>query len=196
MASRSLVRGIVIAVFLAIASVTGVILFKLYERTSGGDALIGGPFNLTDQYGHQVSDLDLRGQYLLIYFGYTYCPDACPTALGVITAALDKLGEKANRVTPILITVDPARDTQDLLKEYASSFHPRLLALRGSDAQISAVAKEYRVYFGKAKGADDENYLVDHTTLIYLMGPDGKYVTHFGIEVSVDDFVAALDKLL
>ena len=198
MASRRLIRTILIATFVGVAAITGAILFKLYERSIGaGESLVGGPFTLTDQNGRQVSDTDLRGQFLLVYFGFTFCPDACPTALGVMSAAIDKLGGKGARVTPVLITVDPARDTQEILKDYAANFHPRLLALRGSDEQTQAVAREYRVYYAKAEGASDpESYLVDHTTLIYLMGPDGKYLAHFGVQATPDDLVAELAKHL
>jgi protein SCO1/2 len=197
MASRRLIRIILMAAFVAVAAVSGTILFKLYERSQGvGEALIGGPFQLTDQNGRRVSDADFRGRFLLIYFGFTYCPDACPTALGVMSAAIDKLGEAGQRVTPILITVDPARDTQEVLRDYAASFHPRLVALRGSEAETAAVAKAYRIYFGKAEGGDSENYLVDHTTLIYLMGPDGKYLAHFGPQATPDDLVAQIGKYL
>jgi len=198
MASRRVIRTILIATLVGVAAISGAILFKLYERSTGvGEALVGGPFALTDQNGRRVSDTDLRGQFLLVYFGFTFCPDACPTALGVMSAAIDKLGEKGARVTPILITVDPERDTQEVLKDYAASFHPRLLALRGNAEQTQAVAREYRVYFAKAEGAGDpDSYLVDHTTLIYLMGPDGKYLAHFGVQATPDDLVAELAKHL
>ncbi len=192
-----LIRGILLATMLAVVAVSGAILFKLYVRTTGqGMALVGGPFTLTDQSGRRVADTDLSGQLLLVYFGYTYCPDACPTALGIMSAAIDKLGAEGDRVTPVLITLDPARDTQEVLADFAASFHPRLLALRGTDTEIAAAAKAYRVYFAKAEGGDGENYLVDHTTLIYLMGPDGAYLAHFGIEATPDDLVAELGKHL
>ncbi len=142
---------------------------------------IGGPFSLVDQDGNGVTDMDFRGQYLLIYFGYTYCPDVCPTSLTDMSDALEELGDEASKVTPILITIDPARDTPEHLKEYASFFHPRLRALTGTREQISAAAKAYRVYFNKTKqaGAGPDDYLMDHSSAIYLMGPDGDFRSHF-----------------
>lgn len=142
---------------------------------------IGGDFTLVDQEGNTVTNMDFRGQYLLIYFGYTYCPDVCPTSLTDMSDALEKLDSYAAKVTPILITIDPARDTPEHLKEYASFFHPQLRALTGSLEQIAAVAKAYRVYFSKtnqSKSADDD-YLMDHSSVIYLMGPDGTFLSHF-----------------
>ena len=142
---------------------------------------IGGPFSLVDQEGNAVTDMDFRGQYMLIYFGYTYCPDVCPTSLTDISDALERLGDLADKVTPILITIDPGRDTPEHLKEYASFFHPSLRALTGTREQIASVAKAYRVYFNKAKREDStaEDYFMDHSSAIYLMGPDGTFRAHF-----------------
>lgn len=146
-----------------------------------GTPTIGGPFSLVDQDGKAVTDRDFRGQYLLIYFGYTYCPDVCPTALTDMSDALDLLGEAAAKVTPVLITIDPARDTPEHLKEYAAYFHPRLRALTGSAEQVAAIAKAYRVYYAKAEQDDatEDDYLMDHSSVIYLMGPDGVFRVHF-----------------
>ena len=154
---------------------------KSENTKSGTTASIGGPFRLVDQEGITVTDIDFRGQYLLIYFGYTYCPDVCPTSLTDITDTLTLLGDGAAKVTPILITIDPKRDTSEQLKEYASFFHPRLRALTGTPEQIAAVAKAYRVYFNKAKqeNATSDDYLMDHSSAIYLMGPDGTFLSHF-----------------
>lgn len=152
---------------------------------SVGQAFIGGPFHLTDQDGRQRTDADFRGRYMLIYFGYTSCPDVCPTTLQTITNAMAKLGGDAVKVTPIFITVDPARDTPAVMKAYAANFDPRLIALTGSDAEIAAVAKAYRIYY--AKVGEGANYSMDHSSIVYLMGPDGKYLGHFGMDATADD---------
>ena len=142
---------------------------------------MGGSFSLINQYGKKVTDKDFLGGYSLIFFGYTYCPDVCPTALTSVSDALNKLGELGEKITPIFITIDPIRDTVDHLKEYASFFHPRLVALTGTEGEIKAVAKKYRVYYAKAKEnkEDPEDYLMDHSAITYLMGPNGKFVAHF-----------------
>jgi cytochrome oxidase Cu insertion factor (SCO1/SenC/PrrC family) len=142
---------------------------------------IGGPFTLVDQIGKTVRNKDLKGRLLLIYFGYTFCPDVCPTALTTMVEALYLLGTKAGDITPVFITVDPKRDTPEQLAMYAQHFHPRLLALTGSSEQIAKVAKDYRVYYAKAEedGADADAYLMDHTSITYLMNRDGTFLLHF-----------------
>ena len=142
---------------------------------------IGGPFTLIDQNGKPTTDLDFKGRYMLVYFGYTYCPDICPNSLTTMSDALDILGEDANNVTPILISFDPARDTPEYLKEYASYFHPRLKALTGTPEQIASVTKAYRVYYAKVikEDAEPEDYLMNHSSATYLMGPNGAFLLHF-----------------
>jgi protein SCO1 len=159
-----------------------------------GAAAIGGPFKLTDQNGKPRSDADFRGGYTLVFFGYTNCPDVCPTTLQTLTDAMTDLGPKADKVTPVFITVDPERDTAKALKDYAANFTPRLVMLTGSPADIAAVAKEYRVYYAKA--GEGPNYAMDHTALIYLMGPDGTYVTHYAPQATADDIAKDLSKRL
>lgn len=142
---------------------------------------VGGPFELVDHEGRRVTEADYRGRHMLIYFGYTYCPDICPTELQVISEAVDLLGPDAPKVQPIFITVDPARDTVDALAQYRTHFHPSLAALTGTEAQIDQAAKAYRVYYAKAKADESNDYLMDHSSFIYLMGPDGTYLTHFAV---------------
>jgi len=146
-----------------------------------GIASIGGPFTLTDHTGKNVTEQDFRGKFLLVMFGYTYCPDICPTTLSTMSDAMDLLGDEAGRVTPVFITIDPERDSVDQLKEYVTYFHPRLVALTGSAEQIKAVARVYRVYYAKAaeNKEDAEDYQMDHSSISYLMGPDGKFIAHF-----------------
>ena len=151
-------------------------------------ARLGGRFKLVDQQGHTRTDAGFRGQLMLIYFGYTYCPDVCPTSLQTMTEALDSLGESGNLVRPIFITIDPARDTVEVMHEYAANFHPRLVALTGTEAAIAEAAKAYRVYYARAEDSgDDDDYLVDHTGFIYLMGVDGRYLKHFSHTATIEE---------
>jgi protein SCO1/2 len=152
---------------------------------------VGGPFALVAHSGETVSEATYRGSFMLVFFGYTFCPDVCPTELLVMSRALDLLGDKAEAVQPLFVTVDPERDTAAVLADYVVNFHPRLVGLTGSPAQIAAVAEAYRAYYakaplppsggsedagdGKTAGAKTEDYLMDHSAFVYLMGPDGEY---------------------
>lgn len=140
---------------------------------------IGGSFSLTDHTGKAVSDSDFRGRLMLVFFGYGYCPDICPTELQNIAVALDALGQDAAAVQPLFITVDPERDTVEFLADYVANFHPRLLGLTGQKAQTGAAAKAYRVYHARADGQSGAGYLVDHSAFTYLMSRDGAYLTMF-----------------
>jgi cytochrome oxidase Cu insertion factor (SCO1/SenC/PrrC family) len=162
-----------------------------------GQALIGGPFTLIDHTGKRVTDQDFRGRNMLVFFGFTLCPDVCPSALQVVSAALDKLGPKADRFVPILITVDPEHDTPTQLASYVESFHPRLVGLTGTPAEIETVVKAYRVYVRKVSDPKSTaGYTIDHTSLIYVMGPDGAYRTHFAHTTNADAMAERLAKLL
>jgi protein SCO1/2 len=143
-----------------------------------GEAAIGGPFELVDTHGAVRSDSEFRGRYMLVFFGYTHCPDVCPTTLFDLTQALEQLGAAADKIQPIFITIDPLRDTPDAIGAYLENFHPAFIGLTGTRQQLAAVERLYAVY-AKAAGpeAKDGAYLVDHTALAYLMGPDGKFRT-------------------
>jgi len=151
--------------------------------TAGNDfpVAFGGPFTLIDQDGRTRTDQDFRGRFLLVYFGYTSCPDICPTGLQTVSAALDLLGDDGGRVQPVFISVDPARDRPGVLKEYVSHFHPRLIGLGGSEQQVRRAARAYRIHRGKVvvPGEPKQDYLVSHTPTAFLMGPDGQFVTLF-----------------
>jgi protein SCO1/2 len=188
-----------LALLLAVAAVALVYTpwgRALWERGGAGvgTALIGGPFHLTDQEGRVRTEADFQGRYLLVFFGYTNCPDVCPTTLQTLTDAMARLGPRAAKVTPLFITIDPERDTPAALKDYAANFYSGLVALTGSPEEIAAVAKEYRVYY--AKSGEGPNYGMDHTALIYLMGPDGAYVSHFAPQATADDIAQDLEKRL
>ena len=181
--NRNTRLGLVFAAALAL-TVGGIAATALLQDQRGvavstGKALVGGPFTLTSQSGTRVSDSDFRGRYMLVAFGYTFCPDVCPAELQVMSAALDELGPKAERVQPLFITIDPERDTADVLKDYVPNFHADFIGLTGTASEIADVARAYRVYYAKAKDSGATDYLMDHSSIIYLMGPDGSFVKHF-----------------
>jgi protein SCO1/2 len=149
---------------------------ELIEGLLSGRAPVGGPFELTDQTGHRRTDADFQGKLVLLYFGYTFCPDVCPTELQSISLALDELGAAADAVQPLFITVDPGRDTPAQLADFVSSFHPRLIGLTGSLAEIRKTAIAYRTFFAKSGATTADDYSVDHTGFIYLLGKDGRYL--------------------
>jgi protein SCO1/2 len=183
---------------LLIAALVGGLLWHESETVPGlgrtvvtGQAQVGGPFRLTDQTGKSVSDRDFRGRYMLIYFGYSFCPDICPTTLQVMADAIGKLGDKAARITPVFITIDPERDTPKVLKEYMNAFGPNFVGLTGSAAAIKDVEKKYRVYAEK-KPLKGGNYGMDHSSVLYLMGPDGRLVTYYDEAISPDNLAKEL----
>jgi protein SCO1/2 len=179
---------------IALAAVIGGLLSYAGDRSTGvsqGTAAIGGPFALTDQNGAPRTDKDFRGQYLLIYFGYTFCPDVCPTTLSVMGDAMDKLGPLSERVTPVFVTVDPARDTPKVLKAYLKSFGPRFVGLTGSAEAIAKISREYAVYAAK-QPLQGGGYAMTHSNTIYLMGPNGKFLTHYDEAIGPDALAAKL----
>jgi protein SCO1/2 len=186
----------IIGVALALAILPGPREQITRALPSTGKALVGGPFTLVDHTGKTVTDKDFRGRYMLVYFGFTNCPDVCPSGLQVIAAALEKAGAKADQVTPIFITVDPERDTPEQLASYVSSFHPRLVGLTGSQEQIAAALKAYRVYAKKVEDPKSTaGFTYDHTSIIYLMDRNGDYLANFTHATSVDRIAERLAKL-
>ncbi|MBM3610157.1 MAG: SCO family protein [Alphaproteobacteria bacterium] len=141
-------------------------------------ATIGGPFSLKDTKGNRVTSNHFQGKYLLVYFGYTFCPDICPTALDNMTEALSLLGSDAVKIQPLFITVDPKRDTESQLESYMKNFHPSFKALTGSEEDIKNAMTAYKVYASVVEGSTPE-YLVDHSSIVYLMDPGGQFMTHF-----------------
>lgn len=174
-----LAAGVLTAVLIAIVP-DGSAPSKTAGQPSTGRAFIGGPFTLTDGSGKTVTEKDFAGKPMLVFFGFTNCPDVCPAGLQVLAAALDRLGDKASGVTPLFITVDPERDTPELVGKYAKSFHPQIIGLSGTPEQVAGAVKAYRVYARKqpseSGGAD---YNMDHSSFFYLMDASGAYVKHF-----------------
>ena len=173
-------------------------MFPLPEPTVSGKALIGGPFSLIDGTGKRVTEQTYRGRYMLVFFGFTSCPDVCPAGLQLMSAALEKIGPKADRITPLFITLDPERDTPEKVASFVKNFNPRIVGLSGTPDDIAKVAKAYRVYYQKVptEGGAPGNYSLDHSSIIYLMDPKGEYVTHFTPTTTVEQLTAKLDKSL
>jgi protein SCO1/2 len=165
----------------------------LGQTVETGTATIGGPFTLTDQDGKTRTPADFRGRFLLIYFGYSFCPDVCPTTLAEMGAALDNLGPKKSRVVPLFITIDPERDTPKVLKGYMRSFGSNFAGLTGTMKEIEQVTREYHVYI-KKRPLPGGSYSMDHSGVIYLMGPDGKFVTYYEDELGPDKIADDLRK--
>jgi len=158
-------------------------------------AAIGGPFKLTDENGQAVSDQDLHGRPFLVFFGFTHCPDVCPTTLFEVSEILRALGRDADRTRALFITVDPERDTPSVMKDYLSSFDPHLSGLSGDPAAIAAIAKGYRVYYKKVL-LDQGGYTMDHTATVYLMDKDGRFVSPFSLKRTAEAAAADLRRYL
>ena len=174
----------------------GVILFTTHYRgTALGPSAIGGPFKLIDQSGQPITDQDMKGRPFLVFFGYTHCPDICPTALFEMSEVLRVLGNDADRIGALFITVDPERDTPAIMKDYLSSFDPRLRGATGDTQAIDAVVKAYRVYAKKVP-TDKGDYSMDHTALVYLMDKQGRFVAPFSLKRRPEDAAADLRRYL
>src|SRR3984893_17145797 len=193
-----LVAAVLAALVILGAGVFLALTLRDNPRGAAGTVLasaIGGPFRLTDQNGKTVTDADLKGKWSLVYFGYTHCPDACPTALNDLAIALDQLGPKREAVRAVFITVDPERDTPEVLKDYVTSFDAPILALSGSPEEIARAAKVYRVYYAKhpEPGGD---YSMDHSSVIYVMDPEGRFTASFTHQSTPEEIAERLKKLL
>ena len=190
-ASRLLV--LFTAFFAGLVLCLGITLFVGGRGTGTGAiqaAAIGGPFQLTDQAGHSFSDQNLKGKTFLVFFGFTHCPDVCPTTLFEISEIMRKLGPQADRTAALFISVDPERDTPEAMRDYLASFDPHVHGLTGDAAALAAVAKAYRVYYKKVP-LDGGDYTMDHTAIVYLMDKDGRFVSPFNMKRTAD--VAAED---
>lgn len=197
--SRYILIAVAFAGVLVVAAgvLLGIILSE-GPRGAAGTAMasaIGGPFKLVDQNGKTVTDADLKGKWHLVFFGYTHCPDACPTALNEMALALDQLGGKKSSVGVFFISVDPERDTPAVLKDYLASFDAPVTGLTGTPQEVAQAAKDYRVYYAKHPRADG-GYDMDHSAVIYIMDPQGRFTATFTPDASSDDMAKRLEKLL
>lgn len=194
----SATRPLVIATAFAASLIVGLlIMFWAMGGLSkvAQPAAIGGPFQLTDQNGKAVTDKSLKGKPTLIFFGYTHCPDVCPTSLFEISEVLRVMGKDADKVNAVFISVDPERDTPATMKDYLSSFDPHLEGLSGDPAETAKVISSYRVYAKKVPTKDGD-YTMDHTALIYLMDRDGRFVSPFNLKRTPEEAAADLKKYL
>ena len=158
---------------------------------------IGGAFTLTNHKGERVTEKDFLGGHTLVYFGFTYCPDVCPTELQVMSDAMGKLGAKAEKVTPLFFSVDPERDTVEQMAAYVPNFHERLVGLTGTADEVKTAAKAYKVYYRKVDDKNsDAGYTVDHSSIVFLMSPEGEYVAHFAHGTSPDAMAKTIAKHL
>lgn len=167
-----------------------------HEEAAPSKPAIGGAFSLVDQNSAPYTEENLKGKYSLVFFGFTHCPDMCPMALSNITNALElMLPEHAERITPVLISVDPKRDTPEVLKEYAAGFHPSLVALTGSQEQVNEAAATFKVYHQVADPSV-KDYMVNHSGFIYLMDTDGEYVKHFSHTTPPEEMAVELEQIV
>ncbi|HLF24419.1 MAG TPA: SCO family protein [Burkholderiales bacterium] len=156
---------------------------------------VGGPFRLLDHNGHVVTDATFKGRPFLVFFGFTHCPDICPTALFEMSEVLKRLGSDANKTAALFISVDPERDTPEKLRDYVSSFHPRVFGLTGTPAEIEAVTRVYRAYARKVP-LDGGGYTMDHSAIVYLMDKDGRFIAPFNLKRSAEQAAADLKRRL
>jgi cytochrome oxidase Cu insertion factor (SCO1/SenC/PrrC family) len=169
----------IVTLLLAFA-IGGYALWSAPKLGGSGVALVGGPFTMVNHKGETVTEKNFLGRPMLLFFGFTYCPDICPTELQVMTTALANMGEAGKDIQPILVTIDPARDTPEALASYVTNFSDKLVGLTGTPEQVKHMAQIYRVHYEKRENkADPSAYLMDHSAFIFLMGTDGKFIKHF-----------------
>jgi protein SCO1/2 len=193
------ISGLLMLIAVSIAIVAVKVIDEGPSETGGliGQPTVGGPFTLINGDGATVTEKLLLGKISLVYFGFTFCPDVCPVDLANIADALDLLKkEKLKNVQVLFVTVDPERDTQKVVSEYAAAFHPNILGLTGSAEQIREAARSYRVYYAKQDNTTDDNYLVSHSAYTYLMDTAGKYVKHFRTNTSPEEIAEGLKNLI
>jgi protein SCO1 len=174
---------------------TGVLLYSTGNFGAGPVSAIGGPFKLIDQNGNTITDADIKGRPFLVFFGYTRCPDVCPTTLFDVSEVMRALGKDADRTGALFITVDPEHDTPAVIKDYLSSFDPHLRGATGDRAAVDAVEKAYRVYAKKVP-TESGDYTMDHTALVYLMDKQGRFVAPFSLKRRTEDAAADLRRYL
>ena len=197
-------KNIIFLVFLGIAIIT----LLLYQTKKADVVQIGGAFKLTNHHGESVSTKNFENNFLLVFFGFTNCPDFCPNALNNISTVMQQLDEKSNDIIPLFITVDPERDTVPVLKKYLTNFHPKIIGLTGTNEEIDLVKKKYKIFSKKIMDKEKKKhngnhhgdhdlggYSVNHTTIIYLMDKKGLYITHFSPETSNSEMIEKINQL-
>jgi cytochrome oxidase Cu insertion factor (SCO1/SenC/PrrC family) len=193
---RPVIFGLV-TLLLAFAIGAYALLSTKPVNIGSGVALVGGPFTMVNQKNETVTDKSFLGKPMLLFFGFTYCPDICPTELQVMAAALDELGSAGADIQPIFVTIDPERDTPEVLANYVSNFGPRFIGLTGTPQQVTEMAGQYRIFYAKQDNPKDpKNYLMDHSAIIYLMGSDGKFLKHFSYSTDAKALAAGLKQVL
>jgi protein SCO1/2 len=200
---RVVLWGLVAVTFLAAGAMAA---WRVWQGQAGkavptaqqtAESLIKTDFDLLDHAGQRRSAADFHGQWMLVFFGYTFCPDVCPTTLATVSAILDELGPPAERLQPLFVTVDPERDSPQVLADYVQAFHPRIVGLTGSAEEIARTAANYRVYYAKVEQEDvPGGYVMDHSAFIYLVDPQGRFVQPFSHQANVDETVAVLREYL
>lgn len=185
---------IVLGAFVAGGIVAMPLIFSPPQSASRSS--VGGPFSLTTHEGKRVTEKDFQGKYMLVAFGYTYCPDICPSELQTIALTMDALGPKADGIVPVFISVDPERDSVVQMASYVKNFSPRIVGLTGTPEEVKSAATAYRAAYKKEPAPNGADYAVSHTTFMYVMSPDGTYVTHFNYGTSSEDMTAKLKKIL
>src|SRR5512138_2741705 len=178
----------------ALAGIT-IVLWPRGSEVAVSPSAVGGPFSLTDQNGRTVTEADFKGKPFLVFFGFTHCPEICPTALFEMSEVFRRLGPDAEKVSAIFISVDPARDTPEKLKDYLQSFHARISGLTGSQADIDAVTKAYKAY-AKRVPLEGDDYTMDHSAIVYLMDKNGRFVAPFNLKRPADEAAADLRRYL
>ena len=185
------------AVAVAVVASIGLLFWLAGNRKDNADQpVIGGAFELVDQNGKPFTEKDLKGKYSLIYFGYTFCPDVCPTELQTMTQALEMLGPLAKKIRPIMISVDPERDTPEVLKEYLTNFYPGFVGLTGTPEQVRRAGQAYRVFYRKTDEKSASDYLMDHSSIVYLMDPEGRYLKHFAYGTTPEKMAEGIRKAI
>jgi len=196
-ARKALLGGVVVLALLA-AGASAVLLMNPAPAVQSAQA-IGGPFKLKTSRGDIVTDRDFRDKWLLVYFGYTHCPDICPTTLAEIVQTIDRLGAAGAGVQPLFISIDPERDTPDVMDAYVKALDARIIGMTGTPAEIAAAAKGYKVHYAKVQSQDNkQDYAMEHSSFVYLIGPDGGYVTLFtpGAGQAPDNMAPKLRELI
>ena len=178
LARRILFAGLML---IAAASIAAYALMSSPQKPAGlGEAFVGGPFTMVNHRGETVTEKSFLGKPMLLFFGFTFCPDVCPTELQVMAAALDELGDKGKDIQPIFVSIDPERDKPEVMAAYVSNFGNRFIGLTGSAEQVAAIAGAYRIFYARQENKErPADYLMDHSSIVYLMGPDGKFLKHF-----------------